>query len=530
MKLRIPWVGWLVLAMTLQSFCFDIPLAAQVKHQFKCRHGVIDGRLGKCRQCSDAEESQDCAEAKQVLREKSSWTSKDIAEMPCHRAITFAGAWGFKTLRERREEADRRAASQIDSEVESYRNNSPLRQFNSQSWDRQRETLLQSDPDSFSDQADSLEKRARDLDEQARQALLSGNYAQSRALSSAAAELRQQAGQSRSLDSRARTEQQTAKRQDDFSNSRTLEAEIERMRKLRSEIEADPQRHAANSTPEYWKQQVGGLKTQVSELEEKAREARSNGDYLTANSWDAAASETRRHIHTVEHMADLAEDIGRDVKNTLANTLGNLGRGRSDAMGGAFLDEIRNRYEDETGFRTTLPGQAIPERVKEYIEDANDRVEPLLPLAGKAQDYVYQIGDKALQLLSGDPSGAFPSSSGSTPAYRPPPAWLATPHQDVSPTGNDSVTDQFGPVSGSRFDTPSAGSRFDSPPPAPLGSRFDQAPSQSPPAPESKSPNWIERLGHWWNGAESKQQPKRATHAAPAAVKDQFSPKGSRFD
>ncbi len=192
MKLHTSWVGWLILAMTLQIFGRVGWLTAQpVKNLHECPHGVIDGALGKCLQCSRGwglgNQDDDCQSARAALYAKIAentisqavgpYDADDVARLDCASAKLAARAYtGWKDARERRAAADRAIARTIDGEREALRKNSALRQFDSQSWQEQREDLLTTEPNDLKAQEATLKKQAEALERQAAEAQQRGDH------------------------------------------------------------------------------------------------------------------------------------------------------------------------------------------------------------------------------------------------------------------------------------------------------------------------------------------------------------------
>ncbi len=220
------------------------PILAQ-RNFFECPHGIVDGAdgTGKCRSCSRATDDSDCARARQTLltAPSSPWRGnyKAVEDFSCTSAKTFARGHGFQTADEIKAEADSEAAKGINEKVEIMRS-SPLRQFGSQPWSDQRASLLNMDLGAMKSRADDLEKEGRKLDDQAHKARRNSDYATSRALDNAAAELRSQASTVRSLAMRAQTEQQNARQAALFDKSRAESAARETNReKTPGEIQTE---------------------------------------------------------------------------------------------------------------------------------------------------------------------------------------------------------------------------------------------------------------------------------------------------
>lgn len=105
-------VTGLILAI-LVLFAPRLAFAGDVKNQFLCPHGIVDGALGNCPICSrrgGKSEDQECEEAKQVLLTDrfSPWRGqyKSVKEMDCGPAKTFAETYGWKSQNDLREEGE----------------------------------------------------------------------------------------------------------------------------------------------------------------------------------------------------------------------------------------------------------------------------------------------------------------------------------------------------------------------------------------------------------------------------------------
>ncbi len=327
-----------------------------------------------------------------------------------------------------------------------------------------------------------------------------------------AEELRTQANRAAHLAIRASGEQQFKRTQDrlaeDTRNRATITEQKEVLQRQTASLANEVSRLKQNQEGVASTRSSGEWNRQAEATRSKAAEIAEGLEFGSSVYFEAQSV-----IDQLEKMADVMTDLGTTARK------GSRASPQEQAA-------VQNHVVDWAGsYSSVSPAAGL----------AAGAVSLVAPPVQKLGISLVEENGRKIDALLGhltEPSGASSTSSDSIPAYRPPPAWLATPPRDISPSNIGMVADQFGPAAGSRFDPPSgyAGSRFDSPTPAPPGSRFDEVPSQSAPAAEAKSPSWIDRLGHWRNGEESDNKPKRTTHAAPAAVKDQFSKKGSRFD
>lgn len=379
---------------------------------------------------------------------------------------------------------------------------------------------------------------------------------------------------------RRRDAEDAARRQrlaDDTAAARQIQTQTDslrdRFRSANPHLLSDYQRQRLlkQTDPDQLSQEAKDLEAKAREVDGLASKARLNGNWQQARAWNGNARALREHASKLKALSSEATSAQTSAKSqpwnnasaepprrqsmtknlpkwiegsdaqTSAETAGNIGRGVVGVVGDQLRKSVRGTFESETGLRATVPGQELVNRGKKYVEDAEERTKPLLPLAEKAQRGIEKLGEQMDRHLA-NPAGAVPRNHDMGGAYRSPPAWLSSPAPATSagtippaPPGSDVQRDldEFVPNL-----TRSRGSRFDQPTPAvsepqsgepalsvpSAGSRFDDT---NRPNPEEGS--WWDRLtGRHPTLNKAKLSP---TPTHPEKTKDQFGAgRGSRFD
>lgn len=307
--------------------------------------------------------------------------------------------------REAKERADKIKAREIESQVNQLRNNNSVRQFNSQSWDNQRNTLLNSDPKAFQGQAEQLEERARQLRNQSLDALRNGDFAISRELNIAAAELNSQAGAARTLGTRATMEQQGERFR---IESEAKKAESDR-------YWAEQRAKNKSESDRYWAAQEA--------KDQAAHEAQMKrlNERPVLRAYDGSPSTPQTFTFTPSGSVEPRRTFRDEVIDNAPDTV---------------FESVRDGIEDDTGFRTRVPGERIATKPLEYIDEAQGRARTVDGLGNPVSDTIQKkmlpkidnyLNHPNAEPRRADPSrgsssGSSPSSSGGSPRtfYLPP--------------------------------------------------------------------------------------------------------------
>ena len=464
----------LIAAIALLSLLVSPSELLAQKNQFKCKHGIIDGDdgTGKCSLCGRGDEDR-------RRREKE---AKEEREKARKKAIKDAEDAAKKA----KEEADQNNAKEINRQVHQSRNNNSVQQFNSQPWNAQRKALLNSDPSAFKGQAEEREERARDIRKQASDALRNGDSATYRALSGAASELDSQSSAARSLGIRATMEQNSEKSRIENAAKSAESDRYWAAQRAKSKAESD----------RYWAAQRA-----KDDADHEAR-MRLLKEAPALRAYGGSASIPQTYTFSPSGAAQARRTFQDEV---------------SDNAPDAVFDGVRDGIEEDTGFRTHVPGERIVTKPLEYIEDAKKRADQVSPLGNPIKDTIEKkMLPKILKDLDhpnaeprrsdpsrGYPSGINPGSSGggSRAPYQPP---AALPHF-APPSGSQPITEQqvkddFAKLK-SGHGAPASSSQ---PPHIPLVPMPPEPkPNPNPPPAASPDPtvlkifsDWLQGLGH----------------------------------
>jgi len=500
-------------------------------------------------------EDDDCASARAALGAEmrrrgtdyiGGYTREELAKKPCFYLKMLASLYAnWKDADERRREAEREArrhkeaddqatAAEVNSQLKEVRANNQFNQFNRQPWDKQRDTLLQTDPDALEKAGEGLEQRAKTLRDQATTAQNRGDHATGSALSSLAEEVGNQARDAKALGSRAGREQ-VFKRIQEQNNARSTEWAAKQQRE--------------DSLREQKQQREDSLREQGDKLDDENRRLRHNREEVAATrsaaAWEQLGAAASTKAEEIAEGLKLGSPVYYQTK-ALIDRLEDIGKTYTD------LATVVRKGERATPREIGAVQKDIVEGVSPALGVASVTVGVLIPvLQDVGLDVVESVGRKLDQQFDQAEARSRPTAgSGGGGAGYPVPAWLSSPASTSAPgtvAANPTVRSAGNPLTdnflsdlthgrGSRFDPPSSGgtprSEFDSPDGPVAGSRFDDDHPAPPLSRVEDSPSFI----RWAlrQQAEATNAPRRQPApktTAPAETKDQFgSGAGSRFD